>query len=77
MINTTQHGDSIIDQMQEDAYGHRGQFNIHDITQIVDAMHTNYCFDHDGNERKHRDEKIEAMLARWIDEAIQMGGDLN
>lgn len=74
----TIHGDNILDQIVgEDAYGRTGALNIHDIAGIVDAMHTNYCFTEDGEDRPNRDEKIEAMLARWIDEALQAGGDLN
>lgn len=71
----TDHGHHIIDQIpDQDAYGRFGQLNLDDITGIIDAIHTNYRFDEDGNERESVDDKVAAMLSKWLNEAIEAGG---
>ena len=59
-MKRTRHGEAVADQIQgDDAYGHSGTMNIHDLWNILDQFQTQ-LMDKDEND------PIVDILSKWL-----------
>ena len=68
-MKRTRHGEAVADQIQgEDAYGHSGTMNIHDLWNILDQFQTQ-LMDKDEND------PLVFIIGKWMNQCEEIDID--